>query len=95
MPELRIAENQEKLADRAAEDISRWIHEVLDRGEKYFHWVLAGGTTPKLLYEKLASEPYAKDIPWNRVRVFWGDERFVPSSSEASNVRAASEALLR
>lgn len=95
MPELRIAENEEKLAERAAEDIAQWIREVLGRGEKYFHWVLTGGNTPKKLYERLSQPPYNKEIPWDRVRVFWGDERFVPSSDDASNVRAASEILLR
>lgn len=96
MPELRIAETEQTLADRAAEDIAAWIREVLDRGEdKYFHWVLSGGKTSKGIYERLASPPYDKDIPWSRVRVFWGDERFVPAGDPASNVRIASEALLR
>lgn len=95
MPELRIAENEEKMAERAAEDIAAWIGDVLSRGERFFHWVLTGGNTPKKLYERLSRPPYDKSIPWSRVRVFWGDERFVPASDEASNVRAASEILLR
>jgi 6-phosphogluconolactonase len=95
VPELRIAEDQKNMADRAAEDIAGWIRDVLSRGDKYFHWVLAGGSTPKMLYERLAEPPYDKSIPWSRVRVFWGDERFVPVTHEESNVRAASEAFLR
>lgn len=96
MPELRIARDEAALADRAAADIAELIREVLDqRGERYFHWVLAGGNTPRRLYERLALPPYDKSIPWDRVRVFWGDERFVPASHDDSNVRAASEALLR
>jgi 6-phosphogluconolactonase len=95
MPELRIAEDEKNLAERAAEDIAGWIREVLDRGDKYFHLVLAGGKTPTLLYERLSQAPYDKSIPWDRVRVFWGDERFVPATDAASNVRSVSEALLR
>jgi 6-phosphogluconolactonase len=95
MPELRIALDEEKLADRAAEDIAAWIGEVLTRGNKFFHWVLAGGSTPRRLYERLAEPPYRDEIPWNRVRVFWGDERFVPVDHPDSNVRAVSESLLR
>lgn len=95
MPELRVAEDQKNMADRAAEDIAGWIREALARGDKYFHWMLTGGNTPRLLYERLAAPPYDKSIPWGRVRVFWGDERFVPGNHADSNVRSASEALLR
>jgi 6-phosphogluconolactonase len=95
MPELRIAADEEKLADRAAEDIAAHIKDVLSRGERYFHWVLTGGNTPKRLYERLAAAPYDTVIPWDRVRVFWGDERFVPAADPDSNVRTASELLLR
>jgi 6-phosphogluconolactonase len=95
MPELRIAENEDRLADRAAEDVAAWIQETLSRGEKYFHWALSGGPTARKLLARLAMPPYDKDIPWDRVRLFWGDERFVPVAHPESNVRAASEALLR
>jgi 6-phosphogluconolactonase len=95
LPELRIAENEDKLAERAAEDIAYFIQEVVGRGEPFFHWALSGGRTSRKLYERLASPPYAGMIPWEKVRVFWGDERFVPSTHEDSNARMASEALLR
>jgi len=55
---------------------------------------LSGGKTPRWLYGLLARLPYLRSIPWERVRVFWGDERFVPHSHEASNFRMAWETLL-
>jgi 6-phosphogluconolactonase len=53
--------------------------------------VLAGGNTPLALYARLAEA----DLPWERVHVFWGDERLVPPDDPASNYAAAAEALLR
>lgn len=55
---------------------------------------LAGGATPKPLYELLASAPFARRIEWARVHMFWGDERCVPPDEPESNYRMAREALL-
>lgn len=52
--------------------------------------VLSGGSTPKPLYESLVDA----DIPWEKLFVFWGDERYVPHTDEKSNFRMASEAWL-
>ena len=52
--------------------------------------VLAGGRTPSRVYEQLAGSR----VPWQRVRLFWGDERFVPTDHEASNYRMVRETLL-
>ncbi|MBO9998602.1 MAG: 6-phosphogluconolactonase [Cyanobacteria bacterium SID2] len=52
--------------------------------------VLAGGNTPKPLYEYLATE----DLPWERLHIFWGDERYVSADHPDSNQRMAREAWL-
>jgi 6-phosphogluconolactonase len=54
---------------------------------------LAGGTTPLPLYRMLANE-FRSEIAWERVHVFWSDERLVPLADTDSNYRAAKEALL-
>ncbi|KAM3089927.1 6-phosphogluconolactonase [Phormidesmis sp. 146-35] len=51
---------------------------------------LAGGGTPKPLYEKLASE----SLPWDKVHIFWGDERYVSPDHPDSNQRMARLAWL-
>lgn len=56
-----------------------------------FLMVLAGGRTPEPLYRRLAVRP---GIPWERVHLYWGDERFVPSDHPESNARSVSEALI-
>jgi 6-phosphogluconolactonase len=50
---------------------------------------LTGGSSPKQLYQLLASEAYAKRIPWDRVHWFIGDERFVPPSDARHNMATA------
>ncbi|HLJ58412.1 MAG TPA: 6-phosphogluconolactonase [bacterium] len=55
---------------------------------------LAGGNTPRRLYELLAGEPYRDRIPWGRLRVFFGDERDVPPDDARSNYHMARVALL-
>jgi 6-phosphogluconolactonase len=54
---------------------------------------LAGGTTPRALYQQLAAA-HREDCPWPRVHVFLGDERFVPPGDPASNDRMVRETLL-
>ncbi len=51
---------------------------------------LAGGSTPKPLYEKLAEQ----DLPWDKIHVFWGDERYVPADHPDSNQGMARHAWL-
>ena len=55
---------------------------------------LSGGSTPRALFELLATERFASSVDWSRVHVCWGDERAVPPDAAASNYRMAREALL-
>jgi 6-phosphogluconolactonase len=55
---------------------------------------LTGGSSPKKLYELLASGPYQARIPWHRVHWFIGDERFVPANDALNNMRMARQAFL-
>jgi 6-phosphogluconolactonase len=59
-----------------------------------FSVALAGGNTPRRLYATLAAPPFRQRVPWERVHVFWGDERCVPPDHPASNYRMARETLL-
>ena len=58
-----------------------------------FALALAGGSTPQGFYECLAAH-YQKRIPWDRTHLFWGDERWVPKTDQASNYRLAHETLI-
>jgi 6-phosphogluconolactonase len=55
---------------------------------------LTGGSSPKQLYQLLASEPYRSRIPWDRVHWFIGDERFVPPTDPLNNMAMARRIFL-
>src|SRR5688572_4324362 len=54
---------------------------------------LSGGDTPRGLYRLLGSQ-HRDRVPWARVDVFWGDDRYVPGDHPESNYRLARETLL-
>jgi 6-phosphogluconolactonase len=55
---------------------------------------LTGGSSPKKLYELLATETYRNGIPWDRTHWFIGDERFVPASDPLNNMAMARKIFL-
>jgi 6-phosphogluconolactonase len=59
-----------------------------------FSIVLSGGSTPKALYELLASDRFRDKIEWSKTLVFFGDERCVSPDDAESNFRMANESLL-
>jgi 6-phosphogluconolactonase len=59
-----------------------------------FTLVLSGGSTPFGLYELLAKSPYRERVSWDRVHLFWGDERCVAPDDPGSNFRLAREQLI-
>ncbi|MEB3291127.1 MAG: 6-phosphogluconolactonase [Leptolyngbya sp.] len=61
---------------------------IADHG--YCTLALAGGSTPKPLYEGLAQQ----DLPWEKLYIFWGDERYVPVDHPDSNAGMAKRAWL-
>lgn len=66
---------------------------VADKG--FFTLVLAGGTTPRLLYQYLATPPCLdRNLNWQDVHFFWSDERCVDPAQPESNYALAHELLL-
>jgi 6-phosphogluconolactonase len=55
---------------------------------------LTGGSSPKQLYQLLATEAHRSQIPWDRVHWFIGDERFVPAGDPLNNMGMARNAFL-
>lgn len=52
--------------------------------------VLSGGSTPKPLYEALAEQP----LPWEKIHIFWGDERYVSPDHPDSNQGMTKKVML-
>lgn len=80
--------------DWAVEHFVQKANEAI-KSRGFFAVALSGGTTPKALFEKLSSEENAKRLPWDKVRLFWSDERSVGPTSPDNNFRMAMDAGLR
>ena len=92
-PDIRIFEDLEALSQAAAAlVIESCAQAVTARGRALV--ALSGGGTPARLYTLLGGSPYAEQIDWLHLHVFWGDERCVPPEDVESNYRQAHDALL-
>ena len=92
-PDVRVHDGPAALVEAAANLVLESVRDaVRQRGR--FVWGLAGGSTPRALYEALAAPPYADAMPWSATHIFWGDERWVPADAADSNQRMARDALL-
>ncbi len=91
--QLHVYKNGEEVCDALAVWIVELISKTLEVKEK-FTLALSGGETPKKLYQILASDAYREKIKWDRLHIFWGDERFVPFNDERNNAKMAFDNLL-
>lgn len=93
MTRLTVAENPQLLCQQ----IAQWWQQLSDRAiaeRGNFHVALAGGNTPRVLYQLLASEPYAGAIDWQHIKFYFADERAVPLDDAQSNFWMAHVAML-
>ena len=85
---VQLSDPQE-LARRAAQTIANAIDLALDQRDRA-QIALSGGTTPAVAYGLLGQQ----HLPWDRVDVLLGDERWVDAADEASNARMLRRTLL-
>jgi 6-phosphogluconolactonase len=77
-------------AEALSQAAALWLAEQARATKERFAVSLAGGSTPRRMYELLAS---VERFPWDRVHWFFGDERFVPQDSPDSNAGMARETV--
>jgi 6-phosphogluconolactonase len=91
--DLRIHADANAMIEAVAQ---RWVevanNAVNSRGK--FHVALSGGSTPATLYRMLALPKFADRVAWDRVHIYFGDERTVPPDHDDSNFHMAKQTLL-
>lgn len=88
-----VVDDGPALANAGAERFAQVVDDaVAQRG--LAHVALSGGSTPKRMGAVLSREPYRSRVPWDKVHVFWGDERHVPIASPESNAGEAMRGFL-
>ena len=92
--EVRILKDAAAIARRAAEIfVARAQAAVSSNGS--FNVALAGGSTPKLLYTLLATDPQLRaSLPWDKMQLFFGDERHVGPNDPQSNFKMARDSMI-
>ncbi|PYU69017.1 MAG: 6-phosphogluconolactonase [Acidobacteria bacterium] len=92
--EIRILADGAAIAKRAAQEfVQAAASAVREKGS--FNAVLAGGSTPKALYRLLVNDPTLRSqVPWDKIHLFFGDERHVAPDHADSNFRMATEAMI-
>lgn len=88
--EVKVTDSPKKLAKRVAKAI---VGMFQNSDRKRIHIALSGGTTPRILFERLALK-YGELPDWNMVHLWWGDERCVDPGSSESNFRMTEETLI-
>ncbi len=91
--EVYILKDNPAIARRAAEEFVKMAQSAVTRNGS-FSVALSGGSTPKLLYALLATDPDLRvKVPWDKMHLFFGDERHVGPDDPQSNFKMASETM--
>ncbi|MCF8381795.1 MAG: 6-phosphogluconolactonase [Bacteroidales bacterium] len=97
-PSMKETRRQIKIF-KSKDELSRFFADYLKISvskippDSFYSIALSGGSTPKTVFEYLANNS-VEQIPWEKVKIFWGDERCVPPENEESNFRMTKESLL-
>ena len=86
---IDVLPDKSALIKRSKEIVLERLHKALESRDR-FTIALSGGSTPKPLYEALGKE----DLPWSKIHIFWGDERYVAATDKDSNQLMARQAWL-
>lgn len=89
---IHISEHPEQLVVACADHLLSVLAESIAK-HGVARIALAGGSTPKSLYDYLASPAQAQRIDWGRVHCYFGDERSVPQDHPDSNFALANRHL--
>jgi 6-phosphogluconolactonase len=90
---LIINDDFDSLMQEAADAYVRLVNQsIRQRGR--FSVALSGGSTPDPFYRALADPANQSCINWQKIHLFWGDERPVPPDHPESNFRMVREALI-
>ena len=90
---VRVFETAEEVARAAAEQFIELANRAAAEHGR-FAVALAGGNTPRRMYQLLAADRFRSQIDWKLVHLFFGDERCVPHDHADSNYRMVQEALI-
>jgi 6-phosphogluconolactonase len=92
-PNIEITDDAESLAHRSVDSFIEQANKAISQKGVFFT-AISGGHTPQRFYELLGRDDHKDKIPWDKVQLFWVDERYVPPDSALSNYKLAADTFL-
>lgn len=92
-PKIEILSDPENLAQRTVEIFKTEVKKAIE-AKGIFYTAISGGHTPQHFFELLGTEEQTKALPWDKIHLFWVDERYVPPDSPQSNYKLAADTFL-
>ena len=92
-PNVEVVSDRESLARRSVEFFTALAEKSI-KTKNIFYIAVSGGHTPKRFFELLGELPEAKALRWDRIQLFWVDERYVRPDSQWSNYKLATDTFL-
>jgi 6-phosphogluconolactonase len=92
-PNLEVLADADTVARRCLEVLVAAVERVL-KTAKVFNLAISGGHTPERFFKLLGIDPASMALPWNKIHLFWVDERYVPYDSPLSNYKLAADTFL-
>lgn len=83
-PEIIVTDDPTQLARTGAGIFMTTAKDCVDQNN-FFSVAISGGSTPRGMHRMLTEEPYCSGIPWDKIHIFWVDERCVPMDDPANN----------
>lgn len=92
-PNIEIVSDPEGLAERGIGIFIAGSQKAIKEKDA-FYVAISGGNTPKRFFKLLGESPQARSLPWDKIHLFWVDERYVEPDSQWSNYKLAAETFL-
>jgi len=92
-PNIEVVSDPEYLAQRSIGIFVADAQKAV-KAKAVFYVAISGGNTPKRFFELLGEMPQAGSLPWDKIHLFWVDERYVRPDSQWSNYKLAADTFL-
>jgi 6-phosphogluconolactonase len=90
---IQVYKDKQELSKSAADIFVQTVKEAIAEKGQFFV-SLTGGSSPEILYKLLAEPLHRDQVDWEKVWVFWGDERWVSPDDKRSNAGIVFKLLL-
>jgi 6-phosphogluconolactonase len=92
-PNIQVVDDADKLAHQCLELFIAAAEQNI-KTKNVFHLAISGGHSPQKFFELLGTEQKSLALEWDKIHIFWVDERYVPHDSPYSNYKLAADTFL-